>query len=308
MNNRRRRNDMGFTILFCILAIILMGSSGVLFKSNQAKASELETMAQEVAKVEATKSNLDTQVGELKTQSEQLTKQIDELKVEIKELEKSGIKVDVNTEMQNQKVAYLTFDDGPSPNTIKILDFLKANNIKATFFVLGKENQGDVYRRIVDEGHTIAIHSNTHDYKEIYQTVDTFMADVKALSDLIEKETGVKTDILRFPGGSNNTISHRYGGADLMNNITAAVEAAGYAYFDWNIDSFDADKGLQDEQVIINSVVENAKNTNNAVILMHDAAAKTTTVDALPEIVEGLKQQGFAFEKLTKDSQPVKFQ
>lgn len=307
MNNRKRKGDVGFTILFCVLAIILIGTSGVLFKSNQVRASELETITEEVTKVEAKKVNLDTQVGELKTQNEQLTKQIDELKVEIQELEKTGIKVDVNAELENQKVAYLTFDDGPSPNTIKILDFLKANNIKATFFVLGKQNQGDVYRRIVNEGHTIAIHSNTHEYKDIYQTVDTFMADVKDLSDLIEKETGVKPDVLRFPGGSNNTISHRYGGADLMDKITVAVEEAGYAYFDWNIDSFDASKGLQDENVIISSVLENAKNTDNAVILMHDAAPKTTTVDALPEIVEGLKQQGFVFEGLTTQSQPVKF-
>lgn len=307
MNNRRRKSDVGFTILFGVLAIILIGTSGVLFKSNQVKASELKVITQEVAQVAEKKANLDTQVGELQVQNEQLTKQIDELKVEIKELEQKGIKVDLNEELENKKIAYLTFDDGPSPNTVKILDFLKANNIKATFFVLGKENQGDIYRRIVNEGHTIAIHSNTHDYASIYQTVDTFMADVKALSDLIEKETGVKTDVLRFPGGSNNTVSYRYGGSDLMDKITKTVEGAGYAYFDWNIDSFDAAKGLQDEKVIINSVVENAKNTNNAVILMHDAAPKTTTVSALPEIVEGLKQQGFVFEKLTKDSQPVKF-
>lgn len=307
MNNRRRKSEVGFTILFCVLAIILMGTSGVLFKNNQVKASELETVTKEVTKMEAKKVNLDKQVGELNTQSTQLTKQVEELKVEIQELEKTGIKVDVNGELENQKLAYLTFDDGPSPNTVKILDFLKANKIKATFFVLGKQNQGDIYRRIVDEGHTLAIHSNTHEYQNIYQTVDTFMDDVKTLSDLIEKETGMKPDVLRFPGGSNNTVSYRYGGPDLMDKITKAVEEAGYAYFDWNIDSFDASKGVQDEQVIISSVLENAKNTDNAVILMHDAAPKTTTVDALPEIVEGLKQQGFVFDKLTTESQPVKF-
>lgn len=303
----KKKSDMGVTILFTVLGIILVATSGIMLKNNQVKAAELETITQEVIQVEAAKANLDTKLVELETQKEQLAKQIEELKNEVEGLKKQGINIDLNAEIQNKKYAYLTFDDGPSNNTVQILDFLKANNIKATFFVLGKENQADIYRRIVDEGHTIAIHSNTHQYKDIYQNVEAFMADVKALSDLIEKETGVKPDVLRFPGGSNNTISHRYGGKDLMDQIIPTVEAEGYAYFDWNVDSMDAAKGLQDKQVIIDSVLNGAKYTDNAVILMHDAPPKTTTVDALPEIVEGLKEQGFIFEKLTTESEPVKF-
>lgn len=307
MSYRKRKSGTGATVLLSILAVVLIGSTGVLWGKNKEKSAELNTVTQEVEKVEAIKANLDVQLVEFETQKEQLTTQIEELKGEISELEKKGIEVDLDQEVKNPKYAYLTFDDGPSNNTVKILDFLKANNIKATFFVLGKENQGDLYRRIVDEGHTIAIHSNTHQYSDIYQSVDSFMTDIKALSDLIEKETGVKPDVLRFPGGSNNTISHRYGGKNLMGEIISTVEEVGYAYFDWNVDSMDAAKGLQDEQVIIDSVLNGAKYTNNAVILMHDAAPKTTTVDALPEIVEGLREQGFVFEKLTTESQPVKF-
>ncbi|MGL6173885.1 MAG: polysaccharide deacetylase family protein [Cellulosilyticaceae bacterium] len=303
----KKKSDMGVTILFTVLGILLVATSGIMWKNNQVKAEELETITQEVIQAEAAKVNLDTKLADLQTQKEQVAKQIEELKSEVENLKKEGITIDLNSEIKNKKSAYLTFDDGPSNNTVQILDFLKANNIKATFFVLGKGNQADIYRRIVDEGHTIAIHSNTHEYKDIYQNVDSFMADVKRLSDLIEKETGVKPDVLRFPGGSNNTISHRYGGKDLMDQIIPAVEAEGYAYFDWNVDSMDAAKGLQDKQVIVNSVLNGAKYTDNAVILMHDAAPKTTTVDALPEIVEGLKEQGFIFEKLTTESESVKF-
>lgn len=208
---------------------------------------------------------------------------------------------------ENKKIAYLTFDDGPSANTIPILDFLKANHIKATFFVLKKEGYDDIYKRIVDEGHTIALHSSTHDYAQIYQNVDTFMNDMNTLSEHIKKLTGVETKIMRFPGGSNNRVSHRYGGSDVMSKIIPTVEEAGLVYYDWNVDSQDAAKGVQDTQVIINSVLSQAKYNNNAVILMHDAAAKTTTVKALPSIVEGLKEQGFVFEALTTESEPVKF-
>ena len=210
-------------------------------------------------------------------------------------------------EPSDEKVVYLTFDDGPSANTVKILDFLKANNIKATFFVLEKQGYDDLYKRIVDEGHAIAIHSSTHDYAEIYKNVDAFMADVKSLSDHIKDLTGVETKLLRFPGGSNNRVSHRYGGSDIMTKIIPTVEEAGYVYYDWNVDSQDAAKGLQDTQVIVDSVLSQAKHNNNAVILMHDAAAKTTTVEALPAIVEGLKEQGFVFDALTTESEPVKF-
>ena len=139
------------------------------------------------------------------------------------------------------------------------------------------------------------------------------MADMNALNSLIEETTGVKSNIMRFPGGSNNTISKKYGGNTIMDKVIPAVEAAGFTYFDWNVDSRDAATSKQDKQVIIDSVLKGAEsvtNSNgeaNAVILMHDAAAKTTTVEALPAIVEGLKKQGFVFRRLTPESQTIQF-
>ncbi|MDA3730551.1 polysaccharide deacetylase family protein [Niameybacter massiliensis] len=304
----KRNNQIGITILLIALSLGLFAGTGFLASKSSGGKETLTKAQEELTTVEASKANLEVQVQELETKNEQLLKQIEELNIQIQELEKQGVDVSVITEEQeDRKVAYLTFDDGPSANTTKILDFLKANQIRATFFVLEKDGYDDLYKRIVDEGHSIAIHSSTHDYAEIYQNVDNFMADVQSLSKHIKDLTGVETKVLRFPGGSNNTVSHRYGGKDIMDKIIPAVTQAGYVYYDWNVDSQDAAKGLQDTQVIVNSVLNQAKYNDNAVILMHDAAAKTTTVEALPQIVEGLKQQGFVFEALSPESEPVKF-
>ena len=304
----KRNNQIGITILLIALSLGLFAGTGFLASKNSGNKETLTKVQEELTTVEASKANLETQVQELETKNDQLLKQIKELNIQLQELEKQGVDVSVITEdQQDKKVAYLTFDDGPSANTIKILDFLKANHIRATFFVLEKDGYDDLYKRIVDEGHSIAIHSSTHDYAEIYQNVNSFMSDVESLSNHIKNLTGIETKVLRFPGGSNNTVSHRYGGKDIMDKIIPAVTQAGYVYYDWNVDSQDASKGVQDTQVIVNSVLNQAKYNDNAVILMHDAAAKTTTVEALPQIVEGLKEQGFVFESLSTESEPVKF-
>lgn len=309
MSYNRRKSGIGITVALVGLAVALLATTGWIGIKNKEQKENLKTIQEKASTLEASKDQITEQVDAIKEKNQQLTKQIEELNAEVNKLKEQGVNVEVISEEDeaNKKIAYLTFDDGPSHNTIKILDFLKANNIQATFFVLGKEGYDDVYKRIVEEGHALALHSNTHDYAEIYQTVDTFMADIESLSGQMEELTGVVSKVLRFPGGSNNRVSHRYGGSDLMSKIIPAMEAEGYVYFDWNVDSQDAAKGLQDKNVIVNSVLSQAKYQKNAVILMHDAAAKTTTVDALPEIVEGLKAQGFVFRGLTVESAPVQF-
>ena len=314
--SNRRKNIVGLVLLLLILLILLTLSVGFISIKVQTKNKELQGLQEMLDRAKQEKDSLQVEFNELQEVKVTLEKEVSQLKEEIQILKKENTQLvgegkDKNGE--NQKVAYLTFDDGPSVNTPKILDFLKVNNLEATFFVLGKENEASLYKRIVDEGHTLAVHSNTHNYKEIYKDVDSFMADINALSSLIEEATGVKPNIMRFPGGSNNSISKKYGGNTIMDKIIPTVEAAGYSYFDWNVDSRDAAKSKQDKQVIIDSVlkgaelVTNNEGEANAVILMHDAAAKTTTVEALPAIVEGLKKQGFVFRKLTSESQPIHF-
>lgn len=307
MGHSKRKSRTKKIILFLALGTVFSIGAVTLGMKIPEKVTKLNEVKETMAKVQISKEeqakaleNLGVQIETLNTQIEALTADLNKAKEENPELAEV-------MEATETKYAYLTFDDGPSENTIKILDFLKANQIRATFFVIGKNNMDDIYKRIVEEGHTLAIHSNTHDYKGIYQSVDSFMDDINTLSNHLEEITGVRPTIMRFPGGSNNTVSNRYGGEDLMEQIIETVNEAGYTYFDWNVDSMDASASHQDKNVIINSVLNGAANKKEAIILMHDAAAKTTTVDALPQIVAGLREKGFVFGKITEETTAIQF-
>lgn len=208
-----------------------------------------------------------------------------------------------------KKTAYLTFDDGPSlNNTPKILDILKTYQINATFFVngLGKK---ELYQRIVAEGHVIGNHTYSHDYKKVYSSVSDFKNEVEKLNDFLEQVCGIRPEILRFPGGSNNTVSRKYGGSKIMKKLCAvALHEIGYQYFDWNVSSNDATSYRANKNYLVQSVLKNARYTDRAIILMHDASPKITTVAALPEVIEGLINLGFDFDVLTKDTPGIHFE
>ena len=205
---------------------------------------------------------------------------------------------------KEKKIAYLTFDDGPSANTYKILDILKANNIVATFFVNGHIGYEDAYLRIVKEGSKIANHTYSHDYKKVYSSVEAFNKDVDKLNNFL-KDIGIeKSNILRYPGGSNNTISIQYGGKSIMKKIIKEQYDKGYDYFDWNVSSEDATAVTVDKETIIKSVKNGCKNKNSVVILFHDSQPKTTTAEALPEIIRYLKAEGYEFRTLERGCAP----
>lgn len=204
-----------------------------------------------------------------------------------------------------EKVCYLTFDDGPSTeNTEKILDVLKKHNIKATFFVIYKDTEKEkaMYKRIVEEGHTIGVHTASHDYEKIYSSVDAYLEDFNKISSHIENITGVKPEIFRFPGGSINS----YNGAVYM-QIVAEMTRRGYTYYDWNVGSGDASYGTASKDWIVGNVVNGVAKGSSNIILMHDTNAKDTTAQALPEIIERLSARGYRFDKLTKEVKPVTF-
>ena len=207
------------------------------------------------------------------------------------------------------KVAYLTFDDGPSKNTEKILNTLKQYGAKGTFFVNGKTDSysKSLYKRIVNEGHAIGNHTYSHNYKSIYASKNGFMKDFNQLEDYLQSLVGVSPKIVRFPGGSNNTVSHNYGGKGVTKEIAQELQRNGYVYFDWNVDSTDASVSKQSKSKIVQRVLNISKGKNTAVILMHDSAVKTTTAEALPEIIQGLKEQGFTFQSLNAQSYAPQF-
>lgn len=189
------------------------------------------------------------------------------------------------TPVDTRKKVYLTFDDGPSSNTNAILDILKEYNAKATFFVNAKNSSiyADEYKRIVEEGHTLALHSYTHVYADVYASVDAFMADTHKLIDFLYELTGVKCNIYRFPGGSSNTISK----ID-MREFGRALAEEEIVYFDWNVSSGDAVSPALSAEEIYNNVVSGAVKKNTPVVLMHDLKSKATTVEALPRILQFL--------------------
>lgn len=203
----------------------------------------------------------------------------------------------------DRKIVYLTFDDGPSDNTEKILDILSQYNAKGTFFVTGNnQKKNDVLKRIVSEGSAIGLHTYTHDYAEVYASEDAYFADLQKISDMVKEVTGVESHIIRFPGGSSNTVSAQYS-PGLMTTLAKEVQNRGYQYFDWNCDSTDASgNNIPAETLVKNATSSEAKHIN---ILMHDTDAKGTTVEALPDIIEYYRSKGYAFEPLTVDSAPV---
>ena len=185
------------------------------------------------------------------------------------------------------KKVYLTFDDGPSDNTEKILEILKKTKTKATFFVIGHtdEHSKAMYRRIYEEGHTLAMHSYTHQYQKIYQSVNAYKKDMTKLYNLLYDITGQKPKFIRFPGGSSNTVSN----VD-MKDIILYTKKAGYTYFDWNVINGDATgQTLSDEQMI-NNVISGVDMYDSSVVLMHDCAGKEQTVWTLPAIIKKLKK------------------
>ncbi len=190
------------------------------------------------------------------------------------------------TKIKGKKV-YLTFDDGPSSNTEDILDILAKNNIKATFFVIGQtdDHSRKMYERIYQEGHTLAMHSYTHQYQKIYKSVNAYKSDMTKLSDLLFNITGQRPKFIRFPGGSSNTVS----GVG-MDEIIRYTKKAGYVYIDWNVINGDATGEKLTNQQMIDNVISGVELYENSVVLMHDCAGKQQTVETLPKIINKLKK------------------
>lgn len=187
--------------------------------------------------------------------------------------------------IDNRKV-YLTFDDGPSENTGKILEILAEYDVKATFFVTGQQavSHPEWYQAIVDGGHTLGMHSYSHRYGEIYRSEDDFGSDLLKLQSYIENTTGVTPSFYRFPGGSSNTVSELP-----MSVFCDYLTDNSITYFDWNVSSKDAASPMRPTEEIVYNCTSNLESFQNAVILLHDASNKSSTVEALPEVIEKIQ-------------------
>ncbi len=199
------------------------------------------------------------------------------------------------------KIAYLTFDDGPYPETTPlILKILQDEGVKATFFVIGKqvERYPDLLKAEYEQGEGIGNHSYSHDYHLLYRSPEAFIAEVKQTEELIFKTIGIRPRIVRAPGGTQGHFHVNY---------YNALDAADYLVYDWNVSSGDAEAALVPADQLVGNIKSQVPGRSRIIILMHDAGAKLTTVDALPRIIQYLKQQGYSFGVLTPKVAPVLF-
>jgi peptidoglycan/xylan/chitin deacetylase (PgdA/CDA1 family) len=203
----------------------------------------------------------------------------------------------------NEKIAYLTFDDGPSSLTLKILDTLDEHNIKATFFVTYKDDDLSIsiYKEIVNRGHAIGIHTATHVYDEIYNSVDAYLDDFYKIYNHIYEITGVRAEIFRFPGGSVNTYNNT-----IYKEIISEMLRRGFTYYDWNVDTGDGLKGST-KSSIMEAVKTHSIHYNRIIVLMHDSNSKKETYQALPMIIDYYKENNYRVEKLDSTVIPIIF-
>ena len=198
---------------------------------------------------------------------------------------------------------YLTFNSVPGENTNDILDVLAQHDVKATFFVVGSDAEGsaEVYQRIVNEGHTIGMHSYSNQYSLIYSSTNAFKEDYVKLSDYLYELTGTRSKFYRFPGGSGNEISNVN-----MAEFVHILNQEQITYFDWNVSAGDAANSYTVEDVQKN-VLDGVAKYKTSVVLLHDGENKSTTVDALGSLIQTLKSQGAVILPIDENTNVIQY-
>lgn len=219
--------------------------------------------------------------------------------------EKEPIKTTSGEPNPDEKVVYITIDDGPSSETSKLLDILDQYNAKATWFVTAQYQEGstlkDTLKQIHDRGHAIGVHTFSHEYKSIYSSVDAYMDDYNKMNAIIKSATGESSDIFRFPGGSNAGYNKK-----IRTKLLQHVTDEGLVYYDWNAFTGDTE-GLSKSEMITKAVKECGYN-NKAILLMHDVPGRDRVVEALPDILSALQDKGYEFRALDKNVKPIQFE
>lgn len=201
-----------------------------------------------------------------------------------------------------EKVVYLTFDDGPSENTQRILDVLDEYGIKATWFVIGNTGHLDEVSDIWDRGHQVGLHSSEHDYEFIYASPDNFVTDINAIGQAVKARLGFMPTLLRYPGGSANGYN-----AGRASSFTEAATENGWHYFDWNVSIGDSTQPPAPADALVANIMREAQGCNSCCVLMHDSDFKPTTPDALPQVIEYFISEGYVFDVLVEDSFGYRF-
>lgn len=200
---------------------------------------------------------------------------------------------------EERRRVYLTFDDGPSIYTGQILDILAANDVKATFFVIAKDDELYLpyYKQIVAEGHTLGMHSYTHEYTQVYASLDSFEQDIMQISDFLYEQTGIRPTIYRFPGGSSNTVSNVP-----MEECIAYLNEQGIVYYDWNALNGDAVSEELSPTQLVDNIMESVRRNDTSIVLMHDMQSRHTTVESLQLLIDTLQEEGYEILPIDEDT------
>ena len=265
----------------------------------------LDDLNQRLDELEAGNQRLQTELQLLQEEA-QTTGQASQMPQEASAQENADPVTDAHSGQEQIHKVYLTFDDGPSIYTNDILDILDRYQVKATFFVVGKEGTDaeEALQRIVEDGHTLGMHSYSHKYKELYESMDSFTRDFEQIRDYVYQATGVESVYYRFPGGSSNTVSE----ID-MHEFIDYLESQGVEYYDWNVSSGDGGSMKLTTDTLLENCTKDIDTRDTSIILLHDSAEKPTTVEALPEIIENiLARPDTVILPITENTKPVHHQ
>lgn len=286
------------TVIILVIALLLGIFSVFEVTQNYQLKKDTQNFSSQISQLTDNNKKLNDALSSQKSENEKLKKQIETFS------SSSAITGTSVTASKGQKVAYLTFDDGPSDLTPGLLDILKKNDVKATFFVVadGEDtpSKRSIMKRIVSEGHTIGIHSYTHKYKYIYANEKNYFDDFNKMENIVKEATGVTPKFMRFPGGTNNTISFRYhGGTPIMPTLLNEIKERGYTAVDWNAGGMDAVNPVPPTSTITRGVISECEQRCKVIILLHDSGTHATSIQAVPIIIAKLKSEGYTFKAIT---------
>lgn len=285
------------------LALTLTAFAGCMVQTFRLDKSEKNTVA-----LRSTCSQDSSEVKKMQSEIDGLKKK--EQSSSSSQANQAQFTYDAKIQANGPKIAFLTFDDGPSRNTPLLLSALKAAKVPATFFVIGTncKTYPQAVKQIAAEGHAVGIHSWTHKYSYIYANTTNFMQDFNELRDYLTQQLGYAPDICRFPGGTNNTVSLLYSKAHIMKQIVGEVETMNIRPVDWNSSVGDAEKKVPSSGQMVRRVMSQIGDVHQPVVLMHDVGNRKNTINAIPGIVKELKARGYSFATLSAKTQAVMFQ
>jgi peptidoglycan/xylan/chitin deacetylase (PgdA/CDA1 family) len=305
--SRLRRSTYRRYVVISLVLIIALSIFSVL------EYLKVDSLSKELAQEQQQNSSLSSDLSALQSQNQTLQDQYNALQQNIDASKTASEDGGSDTSGQGNgdqgKVAYLTFDDGPSSLTPHLLDVLRENDVKATFFIaFMSEDSADKrawIKQIADAGHTVGVHSWSHDYDKIYANEDNFLEDFNKMKDVIKDATGIDPKVSRFPGGIGNSVSiTASGGEEIMPELVEDVENMGIKPFDWNAGGEDASTPYPTTEELVQAVLNDAKGHDTVIILLHSERHQFS-IDAVPEIVKQLRNQGYTFKTLTPDSPAV---